>query len=33
MEQLLEADHLVMRDQDLATLDSYWEKVKASEKE
>ena len=33
MEQLLEADHLVMRDQDLATLDSYWEKVKAQERE
>ena len=33
MEQLLETDHLVMRDQDLATLDSYWEKVKSQERE
>ncbi|MBR5901520.1 nucleoside triphosphate pyrophosphohydrolase [bacterium] len=32
MEKLLEEDHLVMRDQDLATLDSYWEKVKAQER-
>lgn len=33
MEKLLEEDHLVMRDQDLATLDSYWEKVKSQERE
>lgn len=33
MEKLLEEDHLVMRDQNLATLDSYWEKVKSQERE
>lgn len=33
MEKLLEEDHLVMRDQDLSTLDAYWEKVKSLEKE
>ena len=33
MEELLQKDGLAMRDQDLPTLDAYWEKVKASEKE
>ena len=33
MEDLLQEDGLAMRDQDLPTLDSYWEKVKSLEKE
>ena len=33
MEELLQKDGLSMRDQDLATLDSYWEKVKSQERE
>ena len=32
MEELLQKDGLAMRDQDLPTLDSYWEKVKSLEK-
>ena len=32
MEELLQKDGLSMRDQDLATLDAYWEKVKSLEK-
>ncbi len=32
MEELLQKDGLSMRDQDLSTLDAYWEKVKSLEK-